>query len=123
MTFLLSLGVAVLFAAGAFLMLKRNLMRVVAGVILISHAATLFLMAAGLNQGQAPVYPLEEGPVSDPLVQALALTAIVITFGVTALLLALLYRVYLSHDSLDQRDLLYEEEKDEVAMEQESGAV
>lgn len=94
MIFLLSLTVAVLFGAGAFLMLKRDLIRVVGGVILLSNAVNLFIMSAGLTRGRAPIYPFPPGTaVSDPLVQALTLTAIVISFGLAALLLTLVYRV------------------------------
>jgi multicomponent Na+:H+ antiporter subunit C len=95
MTLALALVGATLFGTGAYLLLKRDLFRVVAGIILISNAVTFFIVAAGLTRGAAPIYPLPEGrPVSDPLVQAMALTAIVITFGVTAVLLSLVYRVY-----------------------------
>ena len=102
MTLTLALVGATLFGTGAYLMLKRDLFRVVAGIILISNAVTFFIVAAGLTQGAAPIYPLpEDRPVSDPLVQAMALTAIVITFGVSALLLSLVYRVYTAHEAAD----------------------
>jgi multicomponent Na+:H+ antiporter subunit C len=55
--------------------------------------------------------------VSDPLVQAMVLTAIVISFGVTALLLSLVYRVYTSHLSLDIEELSEAEEREEAAEE------
>jgi multicomponent Na+:H+ antiporter subunit C len=102
MTLLFALAVAILFGTGAFLLLKNDLLRVVAGVIMISNAAALFIMATGLFRGVAPIYPLAENAVvSDPLVQAMVLTAIVISFGVTALLLSLVYRVYMVHQSID----------------------
>ena len=124
MTLVLSLAVAVLFGAGAYLMLKADLIRVVVGMVLISNAANLFIMAAGLTKGGPPIYPLpEDGRISDPLVQAMTLTAIVITFGVSALLLSLVYRVYTSHLSLDLDDLAAAEEREEAAMEREVGVV
>ncbi len=99
MTFVFALGVAILFGTGAYLLLKRDLIRVVAGVILISNAVTLFILAAGLTRGAAPIYPLpEDRPVSDPLVQSMALTAIGITCGVSALLLSLVYRVSIANE-------------------------
>lgn len=102
MTLLLALVVGVLFGAGAFLLLKKDLLRVAVGTVLISNAAILTLMASGLQRGRAPIRPLPAGEqVSDPLVQALALTAIIIGFGVTALLLGLVYRVYVSHRTVD----------------------
>jgi len=91
----LALAVAVLFGAGAYLLVKRDLVRVVGGIILISNAANLFIISAGLTRGREPIYPLEPGVrVSDPLVQALVLTAIVITFGTAAVVLGLVYQVY-----------------------------
>jgi len=93
--------VAIVFAAGTFLLLQRDLFRIVAGILTISNAATLFIIASGLSRGQAPILPLDSGPVSDPVSQALALTALVIGFAVAALLLVMVYRLYLSHHSLD----------------------
>ncbi len=120
MTLILSLAVAVLFGSGAYLMLKADLLRVVVGMVLISNAANLFIMAAGLTRGVPPIYPLPAGePVSDPLVQAMTLTAIVISFGVSALLLSLVYRVYTSHLSLDLDDLSAAEEREEAARERD----
>lgn len=85
---------AVLYAAGVYLMLERSLTRVLLGFLLVGNATNLlmFLMSGAfglppiLDDGKAP------GPMSDPLVQAFILTAIVITFGVSAFLLALIYR-------------------------------
>jgi multicomponent Na+:H+ antiporter subunit C len=91
----MAIGIGALFGSGAFLLMKRDLIRVVGGVILISNAINLFIIAAGLSRGLEPIYPIEPGShVSDPLVQALVLTAIVITFGTTAVLLGLIYRIY-----------------------------
>lgn len=118
MTFAVSLAVAIIFGAGAFLVLQRNLMRVVVGMILISNAAILFVVAAGLSRGRAPIYPLPEGsPVSDPLVQAMALTALVISSSVTALLLALVYRLYTSHHSIDLEEISEAEVREAEALE------
>ena len=123
MTLVLSLAVAALFGAGAYLMLKADLIRVVVGMVLISNAANLFIMAAGLSKGVAPIHPLPEGAtVSDPLVQAMTLTAIVISFGVSALLLSIVYRVYTSHLSIDLDDLAAAEEREEAATERQAEA-
>ena len=71
-------------------------------MILISNASILFIIAAGLSRGRPPIYPIPDGvDVSDPLVQAMALTALVISSSVTALLLSLVYRLYVSHNSVD----------------------
>ncbi|AHY46257.1 Multisubunit Na+/H+ antiporter MnhC subunit [Rubrobacter radiotolerans] len=115
-----ALVIAILFGMGATLLLKSDLIRIVVGMVLISNAANLFIMASGLSRGQAPLYPLQDGvPVSDPLVQAMTLTAIVISFGITALLLSIAYRVYLSVRSLELEELEAAEEREEV--EQERG--
>lgn len=87
-----ALAASSLFGTGAYLLLNRDLVRVVLGVVLISQAAVLTLIASGLTRGVAPIYPLT-GETSDPLSQAMALTAIVIGMAVTALLLALVLRV------------------------------
>lgn len=104
MILLISIVVALMFGSGAYLMLQRDLIRVITGMILIGNAANLFIMAAGLRRGDAPVLPAD-GPMSDPLVQAMTLTAVVIGFGVAALGLSLVYRVYDSHLSLDLQRL------------------
>ena len=102
----ISLVVAVVFGSGAFLILQRDLLRVVVGVFLISNSASLFIVAAGLTQGVVPILPIPEGAsVSDPLVQAMALTAIIITSSVTALLLSVVYRLYVSHDTVDLEEI------------------
>ena len=99
MTFLFAASAAGLFGIGATMLLSRDLVRVVLGVAVISQAAVLTLVASGLTRGSAPIYPLEERPVSDPLSQAMALTAIVIGLAITALLLALVLRVTIAFRS------------------------
>jgi len=111
-----ALIVGVLFGCGVLLLLKTDLFRVVVGLVLISNAASLTLMASGLSRGQAAILPAGESgePVADPLVQALTLTALVIGFGVTALLLALSYSVYRTRHSVDL-DVVSDEEAAEAA--------
>jgi multicomponent Na+:H+ antiporter subunit C len=110
MILLSSLAIAAMFGTGAYLMLKRDLIRLIAGMILIGNAANLFIMASGLRRGVAPILPFE-GTSADPLVQAMVLTAIVISFAVAALALALVYRVYTSHYSVDLSRLSAAEEQ------------
>lgn len=118
MNIIFSLGVGLLFGSGIYLMLKRDLIRVVAGIILISNATNLFIITAGLFRGSAPIYPLSSDEViSDPLVQALVLTAIVISFGISSLVLTLVYRIYTTHQSLDQADLQQAEEHEVARLE------
>ncbi len=118
MILVISLAIAVIFGSGAFLVLQRDLLRVVVGIVLVSNSANLFVIAAGLTRGRPPIYPLPEGaPVSDPLVQAMALTAIVISFSVAALLLSLVYRLYASHRSIDIEDISEREVREAEALE------
>lgn len=120
MTFAISLAISVIFGAGAYLLLQRNLIRVVLGIILISNAANLFIVAAGVSRGQPPIYPLTEGEaVSDPLVQAMVLTAIVISSSVATLLLTLSYRLYTSHQSIDVEDISAAETRAAEALERD----
>ena len=93
-----ALVVAVLFGSGAYLLLERDLVRLVLGVMLVSQAAVLTLIASSLGRGAAPIHPGQDD-VSDPLSQAMALTAIVIGLAVTALLLALVVRVVRAYGS------------------------
>jgi multicomponent Na+:H+ antiporter subunit C len=88
-----AIAVAVLFGCGAYLLLQRDLVRVVGGIALISQAAAVTLIAASLVRGQAPIDPDPSRPISDPVPQALVLTALVIGLATLALLLALVHRV------------------------------
>ncbi|KAB1658269.1 NADH-quinone oxidoreductase subunit K [Pseudoclavibacter sp. CFCC 11306] len=85
---------AVMYACGVYAMLERSLSRILIGFLLIGNATNLLLIIVAGPPGEAPI--VEDGVTSDqmadPLPQALTLTAIVITFGITALLLALIYR-------------------------------
>lgn len=110
MILLFSLAIAGMFATGAYLMLKRDLIRLIAGMILVGNAANLFIMASALRRGKAPILPFD-GQSADPLVQAMVLTAIVISFAVAALALAMVYRVYTSHYSVDLSRLAAAEEQ------------
>lgn len=113
MNLIFAAAAAILFGTGAYLVLSRHLVRVVLGVVVISQAATLTLMASALSRGNAPIYPLEE-PIADPLSQAMALTAIVIGLAVTALLLSLVLRVVRTFGS-PALDELADEEADRDA--------
>ena len=122
MTLYAALVISVVFASGTFLLLQRDLTRVVVGIILVSNSAVLFIIAAGLTRGEPPIYPLPEGGLqgsgaSDPLVQAMALTALVIGFGVAALLLAMVYRLYTSHRTIDLEEIADVEMRQAEALE------
>lgn len=110
MTLVFAVAASTLFGIGAYLLLNRDLLRVVLGIVLVSQAATLTLIASGLTRGAAPIYPLAGMTVSDPLSQAMALTAIVIGLAVTALLLALVLRVVRAYRSSTLDEVAQEEE-------------
>jgi multicomponent Na+:H+ antiporter subunit C len=95
MSILLAFTAAMLFGIGTYLLMQRKLSRIIIGLGLISHGANVLLMMSG-HRGAAPIIGSSDtSSVADPMPQALALTAIVITFAVTALLLALAYRSWL----------------------------
>lgn len=96
---LLALTVGVLVATAVYLMLARNVLRFIFGLVLISNAANLVIFIAGrLTQGAPPLIPEgAEAPAADvanALPQALVLTAIVIGFGLFAFALVLMFRAY-----------------------------
>jgi len=110
----LALVVAVLFAVGTYLLLQRTLTRVIFGIAVMSHGANLLLQLAGGRAGDPPVVG-DDGAARivgqsggagfvDPLPQALALTAIVIAFGLTSYLLAMAYRSWVLNDSDEVED-------------------
>ncbi len=106
MTVLLAFVTAVLFACGSWLLMQRRLSRIIIGIGLLGHGANLLLVTAGGGPGRAPIIGEGSGDYSDPLPQALALTAIVITFGVTAFLLALGFRSWqLTRDDAVEDDV------------------
>ena len=107
MSVTLALTVGGLTAVGVYLVTSRSLTRILLGFALLGHAAVIALIAAGDESGSPPLAdrtPVEE--ISDPLPQAFALTAIVISFGLTLFLLALARREQqLTGDDLVEDDL------------------
>ena len=96
MIVVLAIMVGVLYGGGTYLLLQRTLTRIVIGLALLGHGANVLLLLAGGRAGRAPFVGSDgtddPGAFADPLPQAMALTAIVITFGLMAFLLALGYR-------------------------------
>lgn len=82
---------AVLYAVGFFMLLERSMTRVLLGFLLVGNATNLLILIVSGRAGAAPFFG-QEGQVADPLTQAFILTSIVITFGVSAFLMALIYR-------------------------------
>ncbi|MBW6524117.1 Na+/H+ antiporter subunit C [Sphingomonas sp. RHCKR47] len=94
--FLVASAIAVLVAGGIYLVLRARTFQVVLGLTLISYAINLFLFAIGrLVVDAPPLYAKVVTHHADPLPQALVLTAIVITFGMTALTVILSLRSFL----------------------------
>jgi len=105
MEIVLALVVGGLYSAGVYLILRRNLAKLIIGLIFLSNAANLLIFtAAGLKKGK-PAFLGADGQavegMADPLPQALVLTAIVIGFGVLAFFIALIARAYQTLDCDD----------------------
>ncbi|GAA0938215.1 sodium:proton antiporter [Actinocorallia libanotica] len=85
--------VGVLVAGGVFLILRRGMVRVVFGFVLLTHAANVLLLASGGTDRRRPPLVGKADPalMADPLPQAFVLTAIVITFGTTVYLLSMIH--------------------------------
>ncbi|MEA1618571.1 Na+/H+ antiporter subunit C [Erythrobacter sp. T5W1-R] len=96
MEFLIASAIGVLTAGGIYLALRARTFPVVLGLAMLSYAINLFLFAIGrLAVGQPPIYAKGLTDYTDPLPQALVLTAIVISFGMTALIVVLALRTFL----------------------------
>lgn len=109
MSLVIAATLGLLFAAGTYLIMRRDAIRVVIGALIISQVANIYLMAMGGSEGSVPI--LSHGAhghsahVSDPLPQAMVLTAIVIGFATTGFLLSLVYRFYEENQEIDLETL------------------
>ncbi|SFL79836.1 multicomponent Na+:H+ antiporter subunit C [Gracilibacillus orientalis] len=93
MEIIMSILAGVLFTTGIYNLLQKQMLRIIIGTALISHGAHLFILTMGeLKTGAPPILEENIKNYTDPLPQALILTSIVISFGVTSLLLVLAYR-------------------------------
>ncbi|PWA12752.1 Na(+)/H(+) antiporter subunit C [Pueribacillus theae] len=106
MEIIMAFVIGFLFMAATYLFLTKSLLRVIIGTGLISHGAHLLILTMGGLGGKIPpvlTNGAANGDYADPLPQALILTAIVISFGVTAFILVLAYRAYqeLGTDNMD----------------------
>lgn len=106
---IMALAIGLLYAAAIFMMLRRSIVKLVIGLLLLSNAANLLIFTtAGMTRGAPPLIPkgmLQPlGEVADPLPQAVVLTAIVIAFGVLAFAVVLIRRAYeiVKADDLDK---------------------
>lgn len=95
MEIVMALSIGVLFAVGVYLILSRSLLRIILGTSLVTHGTHLLLMTVSrLKTGAAPILNGQTEQYTDPLPQALILTSIVISFGVTSFFFVLAYRAY-----------------------------
>jgi multicomponent Na+:H+ antiporter subunit C len=123
---LLVIVVGVLFAAGVTLLLERNLTRVILGITLLGNGVNLLILLGGAYGGPPIVGVTPEPAMSDPLTQAMILTAIVITLGMTAFLLAMAYRSWLLtghddvQDDVEDRRIVKRAERDEGLEDQDA---
>ncbi|OFZ19121.1 MAG: hypothetical protein A2X94_10250 [Bdellovibrionales bacterium GWB1_55_8] len=102
----LAVTAGILFAIGFYLVLQEHLLKLIFGISILSNAANLVIFATGrMTRGTPPIIPETKGGLStsfaNPLPEALILTAIVISFGLLAFLVALAYRSYRDFISLN----------------------
>lgn len=98
MHLILAIVVGILYACGLYLMMRRSMLKLIIGLGLLGHAANLLIFTAGrVVAGAVPAIPegamTPDGPIADPVPQALILTAIVIGFGVQAFAILLVRRL------------------------------
>ena len=102
MNSMMAVLIGLLFSSGLYMMMRRSIVKVIIGVVMMSHAVNMLIFtAAGLRRLAPPVIP--EGslrppvPIVDPVPQALVLTAIVISFGVLAFAVVLIHQIGRAH--------------------------
>jgi multicomponent Na+:H+ antiporter subunit C len=98
----LILAAAAMIGCGVYLLLERSLTRVLVGLVMLGNGVNLLFLVSGGAAGRAPIVGSDPSPMSDPLPQALVLTAIVISLGTTAFVLAMAYRSWqlTAHDDV-----------------------
>lgn len=103
---LMAIVIGILFTIGTYLILSNQMLRIILGLSLISHAINLMIIImGGLKTGGPPLLSERTRDFTDAVPQALILTAIVINFAVTAFLLVLSYRTYKKHGTDDFNNL------------------
>jgi multicomponent Na+:H+ antiporter subunit C len=108
---LFAIATGILFGLGVFQLLRRDLVKTAMGFYILFTAVNLFILAVGVFDAEVPAYvnsatnEVEGGQASDPLVQALILTAIVISFGSYSLLLGLINVVSKRFDTVDSDEV------------------
>lgn len=116
MEILLALLIGVLYAAGIYMILRRSLVKLIIGIILLGNGANLLIFLLGrITEGKPPIiddhsYSLADA-YADPVPQALILTAIVISFGLQSFAIVLIKRAYkvVKTDDLNEMNATDEE--------------
>ncbi|RFC54021.1 Na+/H+ antiporter subunit C [Brumimicrobium aurantiacum] len=108
MEILLAIMTGILYAAGIYLILRRSLVKLIIGIVILGNGVNLLIfLMGGLVKGNPPLIPADgkmlEGVFADPVPQALILTAIVISFGLQSFAIVLIKRAYkvLKTDDID----------------------
>ncbi|MBU9699538.1 Na+/H+ antiporter subunit C [Rhodobacteraceae bacterium HSP-20] len=104
---LIATTIGTLTAAGLYLMLRQRTFPVILGLTLLSYAVNIFIFASGRLVAGLPAIIAKDAPgYTDPLPQALVLTAIVISFGMTAVIVLMSLGAYFEsgHDRIDMDD-------------------
>lgn len=104
--------IGVSFACGVYLLMSKNLIRVILGFLLVGHGTNLLLLSSGRG-GLSPIFG-QDGELADPIPQALILTSIVISLAVVTFLLAMAYRNY----RLTRETEIADDPEDRIAAEQ-----
>jgi multicomponent Na+:H+ antiporter subunit C len=105
MQLLTAIAIGALFGVGVFQLLRRNVIRVALGFIILSNAINLFLLSMGAYDGAVAPYVTASGQRSDALPQALVLTAIVISMGGLAFILAVLHVIAIRYQTSDADEI------------------
>lgn len=111
MSFVLLILIGVLFTVGTYLLMQRSLTRIVLGVGVLANGVNVLILATGARQGTVPIVGNDANTFTDPVPQALVLTAIVIGFALTSFLVALAWRSW----TIDGNDLVEDDVEDRMA--------
>ena len=121
MTVLYAFVAAGLFGCGLYMVLSRNLVRLMLGLSLLTTAVNLMLVQAGRMESVQPPLIQENatqlGSSADPVPQALILTAIVIGFALTVILASLALRAYRGHGTLRSDEIQSAEPRGDTTVE------
>src|SRR5690554_4521984 len=117
MELLLAITIGLLYAAGIYMVLRRSLVKLITGIMLTGNGVNFLIFLLGrITKGSTPIIPANSDTFleaySDPVPQALILTAIVISFGLQAFAIVLIKRVYKVVNTDDIDELSHNEYED-----------